>query len=117
MTKEQQASASMLTLPPDLARQAPFDDRIDDRVAGDDELLAAAALAAAAEIGALVERHRRRTDAQPPEGAAQLLHDRGLAILGERYLDVGMEMEADGEVDRVLADQAILAAQLLAAVG
>src|SRR6185312_11458689 len=72
---------------------------------------------ALAEIDALGEVHHRALRAQPPADAAGEPQQRRGAVLRQRGLHRGMQMEADGEALSGAALEPVLAAQILAIGG
>src|SRR5690606_36732016 len=79
-----------------LARQRPFDGALRRRAA-DDDVLAAADLAAVTEIDAFGDAELVFGGAHPPARSARQAQKGRLPVLGERHLDLRVEVEADRE--------------------
>src|SRR6185369_2986845 len=81
------------------------------------QLLAPAHLAPLAHIDALGEGDIGALDAHAPAAAAWQLQQRRLAVLGDRGLDLGMQMEAERKSIAAGAADDVLAHQLIAIAG
>src|SRR5215210_5544865 len=114
---------SVIRLPSTGAAELPADFTADARhLADDHQLRRVACDAGAVDEQAFLDGQHRTPTAEIPRRSAARAQDRAHGVSGQGRLDVGGEMEAGGEGDRVadlaaaFLDQLVGAAQLLAVI-